>query len=72
MRLWKSLSYFDASGELQTVSVSDLTANKKKHHPRRPRHVHPLLLAEAPPRLRPVSRRAQGQGDKHHCPSLGQ
>ncbi|GFQ05357.1 peroxiredoxin-2e chloroplastic, partial [Phtheirospermum japonicum] len=24
-----SLSYFDSSGELQTVSVSNLTANKK-------------------------------------------
>ncbi|GFP80502.1 peroxiredoxin-2e-2 chloroplastic, partial [Phtheirospermum japonicum] len=45
---------------------------QKKHHPHRPRHVHPILLAEAPPRLRPVSRRAQGQRDKHHFPSLGQ
>ncbi|GFP92147.1 peroxiredoxin-2e-1 chloroplastic, partial [Phtheirospermum japonicum] len=25
----KSLSYFDSSGELHTVSVSDLTSNKK-------------------------------------------
>ncbi|GFQ08543.1 peroxiredoxin-2e-2 chloroplastic [Phtheirospermum japonicum] len=72
MRLWKRLSYFDASGDLQTVSVSGLIANKKKHYPRLPRHVHPLLLAEAPPRHRPVSRRAQGPGDKHHCLSLGQ
>ncbi|GFP93211.1 peroxiredoxin-2e-2 chloroplastic, partial [Phtheirospermum japonicum] len=45
---------------------------QKKHYPRLPRHVHPLLLAEAPPRHRPVSRRAQGPGDKHHCLSLGQ